>query len=119
MTSHQTTCPYTRLHIHHRPLGPFHQLLGLVKMKNSIPMGNNPQTRAVYMSMNPQPPSSWLEMGLVGHALTFNLHINGEQVVVMTQHPTDLAQIIMEGMRLGLDAFMQHHCVMTLRLWNY
>ncbi|KAF3639117.1 hypothetical protein FXO38_05966 [Capsicum annuum] len=61
------------------------------------------------MSMNPQAPSSWLEMRLGRHALTFNLHINGEQILVMIQHPENLAQIVTEGMRLGLDAFMQHY----------
>lgn len=78
-------------------------------MENTIPVEHNPQNRAVYISMNPQPPqphTSWLEMGLAGYALIFNFHINGEQVLVMIQHPADLAQIMMEGMRLGLDAFM-------------
>lgn len=56
------------------------------------------------MSMD-QPLQSWLEMGLQGYALIFTLEMNDQEIVFLIQNPSHLAEIVMEGMRLGMEAY--------------
>lgn len=55
------------------------------------------------------PPQSWLEQGLQGQALLFRLSINDHEVILVLQNPSYLAEIVSEGMRLGMDAFGRSH----------
>ncbi|KAG5618109.1 hypothetical protein H5410_017933 [Solanum commersonii] len=55
-----------------------------------------------------QPPQSWLEMGLSGHSLTFSFHLDNQEIIMDLQNPGYVAQIITEGMRLGIEAYINH-----------
>lgn len=46
-------------------------------------------------------------MRLQGYALIFNLQLNNQEVVLLVQNPTHLAEIVTEGMRLGMEAYNQ------------
>lgn len=54
-----------------------------------------------------QPPS-WMEMGLLGHAVSFNLRINGQETIIILQNTHYLAQLITEGMRLPMKNYLNH-----------
>lgn len=51
-------------------------------------------------------PLSWMEVGLMGHAVSFNLQINGQQTIVILQNTQYLAQLISEGMRLAMNNYL-------------
>ncbi|MCD7465102.1 hypothetical protein HAX54_000556 [Datura stramonium] len=54
-------------------------------------------------------PQSWVEMGLVGHTLPFTFELNNQEMVFNNQNSSQLAQIVSEGMRLGVDSFDNHN----------
>lgn len=43
-------------------------------------------------------PRSWLEMSMMGHALSFSMEIEGREVLIIGQNSTFLAQEISKGM---------------------
>ncbi|KAH0703255.1 hypothetical protein KY285_017533 [Solanum tuberosum] len=55
-----------------------------------------------------QPPQSWLEMGLSGHSLTFSFHLDNQEIIMDLQDPGYVAQIITEGMKLGIETYINH-----------
>lgn len=59
------------------------------------------------------PLQSWLEMGLQGYALIFTLEMNGQEIVLLIQNPSHLAEIVTEGMRLGMGAYTQNQWFTT------
>lgn len=54
-------------------------------------------------------PTSWLEVGLQNHALTFTMKVNNQEVTILINNLRDLAQIIMEGMSLGTEIYGRYH----------
>lgn len=60
-----------------------------------------------------KPLQSWLEMGLQGYALIFTMEMNNQEVVLLIQNPTHLAEIVIEGMRLGMEAYTQNQWFTT------
>lgn len=64
------------------------------------------------MSMD-QPLQSWLEMGLQGYALVFTMELNNQEVVLLIQNPTHLAEIVIEGMRIGMESYNQNQWYST------
>lgn len=67
------------------------------------------------MSMD-QPLQSWLEMGLQGYALVFTMELNNQKVVLLIQNPTHLAEIVIEGMRIGMESYNQNQWYSTQTL---
>ncbi|OIT02655.1 hypothetical protein A4A49_56763, partial [Nicotiana attenuata] len=53
------------------------------------------------------PLQSWLEMGLQGYSLIFTMELNNQEIILLVQNPTHLAEIVTEGMRLGMQAVAQ------------
>nr|XP_033512504.1 uncharacterized protein LOC117277192 [Nicotiana tomentosiformis] len=51
-------------------------------------------------------PLSWMEMGLLGHAVSFNLQINCQETIAILQNTHYLAQLITEGMRLAMNNYL-------------
>ncbi|KAG5618103.1 hypothetical protein H5410_017927 [Solanum commersonii] len=65
-----------------------------------------PQPLIFSSTISDQPPQSWLEMGLSGHSVTFNFYLtNNQEIVIDMQDPAFLAQIITEGLTLGIEAY--------------
>lgn len=58
-------------------------------------------------SPNPN-PASWIEMGLQGQSLTLNVLMENQEVMLVTQNLTLLAQIVSEGMRRVMEAYNSH-----------
>ncbi|OIT01812.1 hypothetical protein A4A49_25865 [Nicotiana attenuata] len=54
------------------------------------------------------PLESWLEMGLQGYALVFTMELNNQEIVLLVQNPSHLAEIVTEGIRLGIEGYAQH-----------
>ncbi|OIT30942.1 hypothetical protein A4A49_54773 [Nicotiana attenuata] len=77
----------------------------------SRPPHPNPTTQLIYTSQTPPldyPLTSWLEMGLQGYALIFTIELNNQEIILLVQNPTHLAEIVIEGMRLGMEAVSQN-----------
>ncbi|KAH0738715.1 hypothetical protein KY290_037420 [Solanum tuberosum] len=71
------------------------------------PLNNTP----IYVTPAPPPnaiPSSWLEISLQGHSLSFNVMIEGREVAIVVQNLTFLAHVVGEGMRLAMEAYNTH-----------
>ncbi|KAK4735241.1 hypothetical protein R3W88_009502 [Solanum pinnatisectum] len=47
-------------------------------------------------------------MGLSGHSLTFSFHLDNQEIIMDLQDLGYMAQIITEGMRLGIEAYINH-----------
>lgn len=43
-----------------------------------------------------------------GFSLNMNLHLEGRDIIIQIENPSNLAQIIMEGLRIGLDNVANH-----------
>lgn len=69
----------------------------------------SPQPLLFNSTISNQPPQSWLELGLSGHSVTFNFYLtNNQEIVIDMQDPAFLAQIITEGLRLGMQAYINN-----------
>lgn len=83
----------------------------LRRRSTSPPPPPTPQP-LIFSSRNPSsidlPPQSWLEMGISGHSLTFSFHLDNQEIIMDLQDPAYVAQIITEGMRLGIEACINH-----------
>lgn len=106
---HHHNCPYPSIHLHHTPPPPYHLIhpLPFTMQNPHLPL----QYRLIYTSSAPQPlapAQSWLEMGLLGHAQTFALEINNQDILIMIQNSMDIAQIVTERMRLGWETYAQY-----------
>lgn len=69
------------------------------------------QTPLIYLTMPIQPnhvPQFWPEHGLMGHALSISLQLNGQNIIVQIEDPTYLARIDSEGYQLGMNNIMNH-----------
>lgn len=51
-------------------------------------------------------PVTWMEMGLIGHAASFNLQINGQDTIVILYNTQYLAQLVAEGIRLAMNNYL-------------
>ncbi|KAH0672405.1 hypothetical protein KY290_024644 [Solanum tuberosum] len=83
-------------------------------LSNNVERPTSPQplkNTPIYATPAPLPnaiPSSWLELSLQGHSLSFNVMIEGREVAIVVQNPTFLAQVVGEGMRLAMEAYNTH-----------
>lgn len=54
-------------------------------------------------------PQSWMEISMSEHALTFTMELDNQDVIVMIENPTDIADIVTEGMHIGVTLYNQFH----------
>jgi len=59
-------------------------------------------------------PVSWMEMGLMGHACSFNVQINGQDSVIILHDTQYLAQLVTEGMRLAMNNYLNQAWLNTI-----
>lgn len=50
-------------------------------------------------------PLSWMDMGLMRHAISFNIHVNGQESIVIFQNTQYLAQLIIKGMKIAMSNY--------------
>nr|XP_009762739.1 PREDICTED: uncharacterized protein LOC104214726 [Nicotiana sylvestris] len=53
-------------------------------------------------------PQSWLEYGLTGFSLNMNLQLEGQDIMIQLKNSSYLAQIVTEGLRIGMDNVENH-----------
>lgn len=69
----------------------------------------NPPTYYVQPPVPPDhQPLSWIEMGLMRHAIPLNMMIDGQKTVLVLQNLYYLAQLVSEGMQLAIRNYINH-----------
>lgn len=96
---------YLREAIHHN--NQFYHLPRLIMQGPQIPHPSKPLICTSQPQMMDHPLQSWLDMGLQVYALIFTVELNKQEVVLLVQNPTHLAEIITEGIRFGMEAYVQ------------
>lgn len=80
-----------------------------LQMENIPPLHPHEQPQIIY-AQPPQAkdyqPTSWMELGLMGHALSFTVPINGQETIVIFHNIQYLSQLIMGGMRLAMNNYL-------------
>lgn len=65
---------------------------------------------------------TWVKYGLRDRAVFFTMVINGENTMMIIQNPNFLAHLIMEGMKLAMDNYVNHHWMENVlsshQLWH-
>ncbi|KAH0636608.1 hypothetical protein KY290_037027 [Solanum tuberosum] len=75
-----------------------------------VPSDQLTGTTPVYASLPPllTPLSSWLEMGLQGQTMTFSVLLDNQEIIMLIQNPTILAQVVSDGMRIAMETYNNH-----------
>ncbi|XP_033515561.1 uncharacterized protein [Nicotiana tomentosiformis] len=82
-------------------------------MVNPSPnLNNQPENQTIFFIQPPIPqdhqPLSWIEQAVMGHAITFNMILDGQKTMIILHNLHFLAQLVSEGMHMAMSNYLNH-----------